>query len=182
MIYKNACVYGKICDIEIRDTKIINVGTLNENGVDLMGAKVFPGLIDIHTHGCVGGDTMDGKYLCKMSEYMLQNGVTSWLPTTMTMDMETIKGVVNITLPKTNGAQILGFHMEGPYINVKYKGAQNEKYIKAPELEEFESLDNMLMVTVAPEASGSMDFIEKCKAVVCIGHTDSDYECAIEAI
>ena len=182
MIFKNCNINGEITDIRTENGKIAEIGKLNGQGTDLGGAKVFPGLIDIHSHGCVGYDTMDGDKLGEMSEYIVKHGVTSWLPTTMTMDMDTIKRVVNIDIPKTNGAEILGFHMEGPYISRNRKGAQNEEYIKEPDINEFNSLKNIKMITLAPELYRSMPFIEQCGAVVSIGHTDADYNCTMKAI
>lgn len=182
MIYKNACVDGKTVDIEVTGGKISYIGKIDKDGFDLKNRKLFAGLADIHSHGCMGFDTMDGNHLDEMSAFMAKNGVTSWLPTTMTMDMDTIKSVVNGKIPNSKGAEILGYHLEGPYISAKYKGAQNEKYIIPPDINEFEKLDNIKMVTVAPELENAFDFIKKCKAVVSIGHTDCDYECAKEAI
>ena len=99
----------------------------------------------------------------------------------MTMDYDSIKRAIsgNTDVPGTN---IIGFHMEGPYISPKYKGAQNEKFIKSPDIEEFNSLPGFKMVTIAPELEGSMEFIRKCKAVVSLGHTACDYDTAIAAI
>lgn len=182
MIFKNCLINDSLTDIKTENGKIAELGKFDSNGIDLKGAKVFAGLIDIHSHGCIGYDTMDGNRLCEMSEYIAKHGVTSWFPTTMTMDMEAIKKVVNINLPKCGGAEVLGFHMEGPYISKKYKGAQNEKYIKNPDIDEFETLKNIKMVTIAPELEGSMEFIRQCGAVVSIGHTDADYDCAYNAI
>ena len=182
MIFKNCNINGKLQDIRTENGIIVKIGKLCGDGTDLGGAKVFPGLIDIHSHGCIGYDTMDGDKLGEMSRYLAKQGVTSWLPTTMTMDMDTIKKVVNIDIPKTNGAEILGFHMEGPYISRNRKGAQNEEYIKAPDINEFNSLNNIKMITLAPELYRSMPFIEQCGALVSIGHTEAGYDCAMEAI
>lgn len=182
MVYKNCCVNGKIVDIKTENGIITKIGEINEDGEDLKGLKVFSGLIDIHSHGCIGFDTMDGDKLIEMSDYLYKNGVTSWLPTTMTMDMETIKNVVNKPLVKTNTAQVLGFHLEGPYISKKHKGAQNERFVKKPDIEEFRQLSNIKIVTIAPEEEDALDFIEKCEAVVSIGHTDADYETSVKAI
>ena len=182
MIYKNALINGQTVDIEVSGGKILYIGKTDKDGFDLGNRKVFAGLTDIHSHGCMGYDTMDGNHLEEMSEFMAANGVTSWLPTTMTMDMNTIKSVVNGEILNARGAEVLGFHLEGPYISAKHKGAQNEKYIIPPDLDEFEKLDNIKMETVAPETENAFNFIEKCKAVISIGHTDCDYDCAKKAI
>ncbi|MDY3929025.1 MAG: N-acetylglucosamine-6-phosphate deacetylase [Clostridia bacterium] len=181
-IYKNADLFGKKVDIKCIDGKIAEIGEFSEDGTDLKGYKVFPGLIDIHSHGCIGYDTMDGNHLEQMSEYYAKNGTTSWLPTTMTMSMEDITRVVNADIPKNTPCNILGFHMEGPYISPKHKGAQNESFIKVPSTEEFSKLKNIKIVTVAPEVENAMDFIKNCGAVVSLGHTDCDYRCGTEAI
>ena len=182
MIFKNAKIKGQLCDFEVVDGKFTKVGKIDGEGTDLGGKTVIPGLVDVHTHGCVGGDTMDAEF-AKMCDYLAKNGITSWLPTTMTVAMEDIEKTMN-SKTDCKGAQILGFHMEGPYINVKYKGAQNEKFIKAPDIEEFKKLPNVKMVTIAPEVEGSMEFIKEAKdlCVVSLGHTDTTYDIAMEAI
>lgn len=181
-IYKNLNLDGKTCDLSVVDGKIAEIGKINEEGIDLHGQKVYSGLVDVHTHGNMGNDTMDGDKLHEISEYLAKWGVTSFLPTTMTMDFELIKTVVNIEIPKTKGAEILGFHLEGPYIAESRRGAQNINFIRKPSLEEFKSLKNIRMVTIAPETQGAMEFIEGCDAVVSLGHTDADYETCIEAV
>ena len=180
-VFKNACINGKIQDIKTHKGKIVEIGEIDEGGIDIRGKTIIPGLIDIHTHGAVGVDTMDGENIEKVCEYLAQNGVTSWLPTTMTMDIEDLKKVTD-TIPYTKGAKILGYHLEGPYISKARKGAQNGKYIKNPDINEFSSLKSIKMVTVAPELDGGMEFIKKCDSLVSIGHTDCDYETAIKAI
>ena len=181
MIFKNAFINGEIKDIKTENGKITEIGKISGEGEDLEGKTLIAGLIDIHTHGAKGVDTMDGENIEKISEYLGKNGVTSYLPTTMTVDMKDIKKVTD-KIPETAGARILGYHLEGPYISKERKGAQNEKYIKAPDLEEFKALKNIKMVTLAPELPGSMEFIKKCGAAVSIGHTSCDYETAAEAI
>lgn len=187
MILKNVNLHGKVCDIKTTGGEITEIGSLSESGIDCTGCTVIPGLIDCHTHGCVGGDTMEGAIegtFEKLSRYLAKNGTTSWFPTTMTVAMEDIERVMNSNTT-CGGAQILGFHMEGPYINKKYKGAQNEKYIKPPTLEEFNRLPNIKIVTIAPELEGSMEFIKSVSdsgCVVSLGHTGCDYETAMRAI
>ena len=182
MILKNLLFEGKLTDITVENGKIAAIAPASAGtaGEDCTGLSVIPGLVDMHTHGCVGKDTMDGEF-AEMSAFLAKNGTTSWLPTTMTQSYEAIKKVTEGDR-NVKGAQILGFHMEGPYINAKKKGAQNGKYIKNPDLAEFKSLDGMRVVTIAPELEGSMEFIKECGALVCIGHTDADYDTCIKAI
>ncbi|MDD6101811.1 MAG: N-acetylglucosamine-6-phosphate deacetylase [Clostridiales bacterium] len=182
MILSNAKLNGKLVNIYAENGVITAITDVKpeSDAIDVKGKMVIPGLIDIHTHGCDGYDTMDAEFegLCKAWG---QNGTTSVYPTTMTMDFDSIKKVVEA---KTDyeGAQILGFHMEGPYINVNKKGAQNEKYVKDADIEEFDKLPGMKLITIAPECGNNMDFIKKADTVVCIGHTEADYETSVEAI
>ncbi len=183
MILKNADLFGKRVNIEINDGKITRVSEENlGDGLDLCGKTVIPGLIDVHTHGMFGIDTMDADF-SELSMLYAKQGTTSYLPTTMTMDLESLE---KVDKAKTDykGANILGFHFEGPYISKKYKGAQNEAYIRKPDFDEFSKFENVRMVTVAPETEGAEDFIKKAseKMVVSIGHTDCDYETALKAI
>ena len=182
LIYKNAKVNGELVDIKTDNGKIVKIGKFDEDGIDMKGYKVYPGLFDIHIHGCAGYDTMDGNHLDEMSEYLAQNGVTSWLPTTVTVDIKDIKSVTNINIINTKGANVEGFHAEGPYIGKKYKGALNEKYIKSPDVDEFKELENVKIVTMAPDLEGAMDFIKDCGCIVALGHTEAGYGCSAEAI
>ncbi|MBQ8351498.1 MAG: N-acetylglucosamine-6-phosphate deacetylase [Clostridia bacterium] len=151
--------------------------------IDAEGNYLVPGLIDIHSHGCIGRDTMDGDGLGEMADEYLRHGVTTWYPTTMTESPERIRAAMDQPLDLGHGAHMPGFHVEGPYINQKYKGAQNEAFIKKPDLDEFLSYENAAMVTVAPELAGSEAFIRRAskQAVVSIGHTDCDYDTAYAA-
>lgn len=181
MLYKNALINGVLTDIEVQDGKITKIEKINGEGIDLGGRRVFAGLIDTHIHGCLGFDsTEDGDKLEEMSIFLAKDGVTSWLPTTMTMSHGDLKAAVNRELPK-KGAQVLGFHLEGPYISPKYKGAQNEKFIQSPDLERFSEFHNIKKITLAPEMDGAMEFIKNCGVCVSLGHTDTDYETACEA-
>ena len=187
MVFKNLKIGGVASDVYVTGGKIDRIAlhtadgsAPGDEGNDFGGATAIPGLVDIHTHGCVGHDTMDGRF-DEMCDFLAKSGTTSWCPTTMTQSIENISKAMHGNTD-CRGANILGFHMEGPYINVKYKGAQNEKYIKNPDLAEFEALPNIKMVTIAPELEGSLDFIRECKASVSIGHTDCDYRTALAAI
>lgn len=183
MILNHAYIGGQLKDVLIEDGKIITVSDKPlDKGIDLEGKVLIPGLIDVHTHGCIGFDTMDADFE-QMCRFYAEHGTTSFLPTTMTMDYDSLSNVVNA---KKNfaGAQILGFHFEGPYISPKYKGAQNEKYIKNPSVKDFKRFHDVKMITLAPELEGSMEFIDAVsdECIISIGHTDCDYETAINAI
>ncbi len=183
MIISNALINGKLQNIVIENSKIKEITDKPlKFDIDASGKAVIPGLIDVHTHGCIGLDTMDADFE-KMCLYHAKNGTTSWLPTAMTMDFDSLKKVDTAKF-NFKGAQILGIHYEGPYISKKYKGAQNEAYIKNPDIEEFKQLKNAKMVTVAPELEGAMEFIKEISktCIISIGHTECNYETAIEAI
>ncbi len=159
--------------------------------IDAGGNYLAPGFIDIHIHGCAGADTMDqdDSALDIISENLLQTGVTAFLPTTMTMDFSHVENAldrIRSRMGNSPGAQILGCHVEGPFINNDYKGAQDPQYIIAPEFTKISSFSDIIkVVTIAPEVSGSLAFIrEACanKIIVSIGHSAATYEEAMEAI
>lgn len=161
--------------------------------IDAQGNFVSPGLIDIHIHGAGGKDTMDGDTaaLKTISETLAHTGVTSFLPTTMTMSKECIyKTFDSIRLfmkEQTTGSKVLGAHMEGPFINEKYKGAQNKDYIIKPSFQLIKDyLDVIKIITIAPEVDNNFEFIKKVKnnsqIVISMGHTNADYETAMKAV
>lgn len=183
MILNNALIKGELKSLVIENGKIEKISTTPfENGEDLKGKRVIPGLIDVHTHGCNGMDTMDAD-LGPMCEFYAKHGTTSFLPTTMTLGTDSL---LNVTESGTDfdGANILGFHLEGPFISKKYKGAQNEEFIRLPSLEEFKKFKNVSMISLAPELEGSCEFIREAskRCIVSIGHTDCDYQTALDAI
>ena len=106
--------------------------------IDARGMYVSPGLIDVHVHGSCGADTMDQSVeaIETISQGIAQNGVTAFLPTTMTMSQEDIYGALSVIRECMRrslvGAKVLGAHMEGPFINELYKGAQSSQYIVKP--------------------------------------------------
>ena len=183
MIIYNALIGGCLKSVIIKDGKIAEVtDNINSGDINAGGNRLIPGLIDVHTHGCVGLDTMvaDFEPMCR---FYAEHGTTSFLPTTMTMGYDALERVTNAETDFA-GANILGFHFEGPYISPKHKGAQNEKYIKNPSYEDFERFKKVKMITLAPELEGSMEFIKAVApdCAVSIGHTDCNYETALTAI
>lgn len=183
MNINNALLNGKITNIGIEGGKVVSFSDVPfADGLDVGGKRVIPGLIDVHTHGCAGHDTMDADY-AEMCRFYAAHGTTTWLPTTMTMDEQSLKAVTEAET-EFDGANIAGFHLEGPFISMKYKGAQNPDFIRKPSVEEFLKYKNVKMISLAPEVEGAMNFIEKVSGdcVVSIGHTDCDYDTAIKAI
>ena len=183
MIIYNAEINGELKTVKLDGGKIVSVEPDTGRGdIDAGGNLLLPGLIDVHTHGCIGMDTMDADF-APMCRFYAEHGTTSFLPTTMTMGYDALE---RVTEAKTDfpGAEILGFHFEGPYISEKHKGAQNPAYIKKPSAKEFSRFKNVKMVTIAPESEGSAEFIKAVtpECIVSIGHTDCTYETALEAI
>ncbi len=181
MIIKNALLKTGIADILIENGTIKGIGKFDgDNCLDASGKRVIPGLIDTHMHGFGGIDTADVKYN-ELSISLANNGTTSFLPTAMTLGFEDLLKITNADI-KTDGAKILGFHLEGPYISAAKKGAQNEKYIVKPDAEQFKQFKNVLKITVAPEEDGVLEFIKNAGCHVSIGHTCCDKATALKAI
>ena len=161
--------------------------------IDAKGKFVSPGFIDIHIHGSGGYDTMDAtaEALRVISATIAGNGVSAYLPTTMTMDRECIykafDAIREAMQLEIKGAKILGIHMEGPFINEKYKGAQKEDYIIKPDYELIKHyIDIIKIITLAPEKDENHSFIKRLrsnsKIVLSVGHSDASYEETIKAI
>lgn len=175
--------------------KIIPENFFSADSVDLLidaaGKYVSAGFINLHIHGCRGFDTMDDtpEALDTIREGMAQSGVTAFLPTTMTYDFPTIYrsfDQIRAAMGKKMGAQILGCHVEGPFISEVYKGAQSSKYIIAPDFSYLEPYKDIIkIVTIAPEKLIGDRFINECKKnhiVVSMGHSSATYEEAMAAI
>lgn len=154
---------------------------------------IIPGLVDIHTHGAVGCDFSDGDPagLIKLSEYYAKKGVTSFLATTVTLDEERLLKAMEAVRefkPGKYGARCLGVHLEGPFISLQKKGAQNAAYIRKPDFDLFCRLNAasgnaVRLVDVAPENDGDFAFIgqasKRCR--VSLAHTEADYDTACAA-
>lgn len=180
VIFKNLNIDGAIKDVICEDGVIAFVGKTSFDGIDFHGKEVYPGLVDIHTHGMGGIDTMDGN-ITELAKLYAKNGTTSFLPTTMTADFESVKKVLSAETKAVCGADVLGFHLEGPYINEECAGAQNSAFVRKPDIEEIKEFDNVSMVTIAPEVEGAMDFIANSNVVISLGHTGADYDIGLKA-
>lgn len=154
-----------------------------------------PGFIDVHIHGAGGADTMEGTFeaLDTISTTICQHGTTSFLPTTMTQSGDAIRQAVRAVkdnLFRVRGAQMIGIHMEGPFINVGAMGAQNPDFVVPPAVETFQTLvgedeDFITTVTLAPEMPGAGELIPYLRARdinAAIGHTRATYEEAMTGI
>lgn len=154
--------------------------------IDAQGGYLTPGMIDTHIHGGGGFDTMDAsaESLAEISKVLAAHGVTSFLPTTMTMAAEDIHAALeNIRQAKNNGtagAQVLGTHAEGPFISAEYIGAQNSENLIEPEIELLRDYyDVVEIVTMAPEVEGALELIEELhqnNITASAGHSAATYQ------
>ena len=189
MIFKNCtffndCFEKDFADIEIEDGVIKQIGSLNGVGKDMSGLTLIPGFVDVHIHGCGGGDASDASSdsLEKITMELARHGVTSFCPTTMTLGTnQLVKAVKEIKNFKSSGAKIAGINLEGPFIAMSKKGAQNPAYVRAGSVEEFDEINEasgnlVRLITIAPEAFDSEDFIKhvSSKCTVSIGHSAAD--------
>lgn len=165
---------------------------LARGGHDLGGARVLPGLVDIHIHGCAGADFSDGKAegLRTMAAYLAGEGVTSFLPTAVTLplaDLEKAARSVPEALKegKEGLSRILGFRMEGPFLSEGKKGAQNGQYLRDPDPAAFRRIREageglVRIVDLAPERPGAAAFVKEAagSCLISCAHTEADYETA----
>ena len=176
---------------------IINVSDIPEGAetIDACGNYVAPGLVDIHIHGYLGEDASDGKPegLKIIAEGIVKNGVTSFLPTTMTVSKAEIERAFNAARQVKeesrvwNGAEILGVHAEGPFINPDKKGAQAAEHILKPDAAfVLENADIVRLITLAPEMDDGhvciKELAEKSDIQISMGHTGATFEEAMSAV
>ena len=186
-------------DLEIEGGRIRQAGeklswSQNDLVVDCQGYTIVPGFVDVHIHGCAGADTCDGKResIDAMAEFLLTKGVTSFCPTTMTVDRAEIEAALLAAKACVDqpgpGARVVGVNMEGPFIAAARKGAQKEEAILPPDPELFRHFQELSggivrLVDIAPEQPGGLAFIREVKdlCAVSIAHTTANYDQAMES-
>jgi N-acetylglucosamine-6-phosphate deacetylase len=182
--------------VVFEDGKITAVGQKNRvevprnaKVIDASGKIVAPGFIDIHIHGGKGGDVIDASYeaVKEIAKFLARHGTTSFVPTTISAPhselLRAVEAVKTAMETGTDGAEVLGAHLEGPYINLEKRGAHDANYVRLPSMDEFEELwaaSNcaVKIVTLAPELEGSKMLIERLRElgiVASIGHSNATY-------
>lgn len=184
-------------DIAFSGETIENIGEnlCADEIFDATDCYVIPGFVDVHIHGAHGSDFCDNseKDINTIAKYLVSQGVTSFLGTTMAFDEPILSGIFSTAKPffnkVTDGqATLRGVNMEGPFFNKAKKGAQAEKYIVNPDWDMFSRLyelsgKNIRLLDIAPETEGALDFIEKASKLchVSIAHTSANFDQATAA-
>lgn len=175
---------GKIKSVSVEET----TAAANDIVLDAKNALLVPGFIDVHLHGACGFDVCDAKEkgraavnpIEKIAQAKLEEGCTSFLPTTLTVARKTLLAAArNVAAYRKNEkySKVIGLHLEGPYINVKCCGAQNPSFVRKPNLKEvlaISAISPVRMISYAPESQGGAEFAAACiknKIVPSCGHT-----------
>lgn len=202
MVFKGGKVFTgekfEKVDVRTAEGKIAEIGTElpakeGEEVVELGEDLLIPGFVDLHTHGCMGYDfsTADKDGIDKMCAFYFSRGITSVAGTTMTMSYEDYKkaaATIGEYMESVENHNLIGINMEGPFLSVEKKGAHDPQYITDVSQEKMDELNalaggHFLIVDVAPEGPGAMEFIGKNSGdfVISVAHTAADYGKAMEA-
>lgn len=174
------------------DGALISSVSGDEQVLSADGCYVIPGLVDVHFHGCIGEDFSDAtpEGLQRIADYELSRGVTYICPAGMTLPEEQLVKICENAAAhrrkNTGGAELVGVHLEGPFLSMAKKGAQNADYLHAPDIAMLRRLQAsaegcVRLVTAAPEEAGALEFIRaavEAGIAVSVGHTVADYDTA----
>lgn len=186
-VIKNGSVIIKDKNID----KILNTSVAS--GIDCKGMRMFPGFIDMHVHGTNDADFMDATEdaINTIVHALPKEGTTSLLATTMTESLDKIEHAIRVLKKHTNetGTKILGIHLEGPFINADYVGAQNTKHIITGSKEIFKRLNTasnqkIRVITLAPEVQtrSFLDYLSKEDVILSMGHSNATHNDVLEAM
>ena len=198
-VYIDRTFVNKTVAIHEGKIEILDAATEVPEGAktyDAAGKKVVPGFIDVHTHGSVGVDVnaATAEDLEKICKFVATKGTTSWFCSVLTDTKEQTKWCIDEfkkhKAMESEGANLLGIHLEGPFLSTEYKGAMPEHLLMKPNmalLEEYQKLaeGNIKYITISPEVEGIADDIPAMNALgitVAIGHSGADYETSWKAI
>ena len=195
LLLKDTIEYNKVLLLSDKIEGLIDENDIPENCevIDCEGGYISPGFIDLHIHGYLGKDVCDANVdsIKTIAGGLVENGVTGFLPTTMTVDMKVIEGALDACREVRDsgeyyGSTILGVHAEGPFISASKKGAQDERYILKPNADFVKANEDIIkIITLAPEEDKDFAEInrmaEKTDVVVSMGHTSADYKTAMES-
>ena len=181
--------------VQISNGLIKSVGPMSANpgeGLNLGGQMLMPGFIDIHSHGADGHDVCDASAegLEHIARTKLKEGVTTWLPTTLTQPADKLKEIVRTVANWAPAAplHVPGIHLEGPFINREQAGAQNPDFVRQPdpaELRELQQIFPALILSLAPELPGALDLIREARSMNIVpsaAHTKADYATIMDAV
>lgn len=181
-VERDVCTDGALISSVSGDEQVLNAD----------GCYVIPGLVDVHFHGCIGEDFSDAtpEGLQRIADYELSQGVTYICPAGMTLPEEQLVKICENAAAhrrkNTGGAELVGVHLEGPFLSMAKKGAQNADYLHAPDIAMLRRLQEsaegcVRLVTAAPEEAGALEFIRaavEAGIAVSVGHTVADYDTA----
>ena len=202
MLLKNAHLISPDLELTngfvlIEDGLISKIGPMSElddasEGIDLEGNLLLPGFIDIHAHGADGCDVCDASAdsLQHIAEKKLAEGVTTWIPTTLTQPREKLREIVQTIADWADSAPIRvpGMHLEGPFINRDQAGAQNPEYVRPAdpaELRELHEIFPACILSLAPELPGGLNLVREARSLGIIAsaaHTKASYDEIMEAM
>ena len=188
---------GRLCEVTSAKSRAL---PQNCQMVDFKDAVLVPGFVDIHIHGAAGRDVMesDPQAISLIGQFLRMQGVTSFLPTTVTAPLDSTLTALEHLADAVEGAERhhdfgarpLGIHLEGPFLSHRRRGVHPPQHLQVPSVALFEKLwqaarGHIRVLTIAPELEGAADVIAEATArgvCVSLGHSDADFAAACAGI